>query len=424
MPARRPLVDVAFLWAARVLSSIATVTVLAVAARSLSVESFAVFAFMVGLIAWLPVMDFGFGSVMQNRLVEQRMGLHDHAGVFAASLITASFLALASGFAILFGSVIWKLLFPEASFFQYTSILELTIGCLLVTGVSMTVHKVYAATNRLLNSAIVSAVQNLLALISLASVTHLSMEQPNLVTMLASYFITYTLVPLFAILYEAHRCQWFSLETRVNWRKQVFFKDAMKFWFVLLLSLVVIQFDQLIAFKFLSSTEFTHYVVASKIISFVYFPFAALLTANWSRVSEAHVEKDRERLLKIVHSSFGIGIAYLFIALVGILIFSTYFQYLLPEGIDRIRTGFLFGVWLVAINKVWTECYALIYLATGYSGIIVSYLPIQASIAVGLQLLFVQFMGAYGLMLGCALSYFATSHWILFFRTKSVFKNY
>jgi hypothetical protein len=100
------------------------------------------------------------------------------------------------------------------------------------------------------------------------------------------------------------------------------------------------------------------------------------------------------------------------------------FSHLLPRGGGQIEIGVLVGLGLVALNKVWTESYALVYLATGHTAVIARYLPIQAAIAVGLQFLLVRIWGVYGLMLGGALSYFATSHWILSSRTRDVFQNY
>lgn len=156
----------------------------------------------------------------------------------------------------------------------------------------------------------------------------------------------------------------------------------------------------------------------------MYFPFSALLTANWSRVSEAHFREDRTQVLSVVHSSALIGFAYLAVALVGVLMVRTYFSHLLPRGIGQIELGLLVGVWLVFLNRVWTESYGLAYLATGHVGVIASFLPVQAAIAIGMQLLLIGTLGVYGLMLGGALSYFATSHWILYFRTKDVFRRY
>jgi len=420
---RRPLRDVVFLWGARVVSSFATIAVLAAAARSLPVGTFAEFALLVGLVAWLPVLDFGFGSVMQNRVAEARAHGRSDAGVIADCLGQASLFAVIAGLAAVIALGAWSAWSHAGGLKQQPGVLAFTVACLMTSGVSMTVHKIYAATNRLMVSALVSTVQNLLSLAGLWMALRAQGGEPTLAWALAGYFVPYTIVPLVALL-KVVRQAGAPVRLTKDWRRQRVLKDALQFWFVLLLSLTVIQFDQFIAFNYLPATEFAHYTVATKLINFVYFPYSALLTANWSRVSVAHALRDRAQVLGIVRSSFLIGIGYLAVALPLLLALAGRFSYLLPHGAGQIEIGLLLGVGLVALNKVWTESYALVYLATGHTAIIAAYLPVQAIVAVGSQFVLVRFMGVYGLMLGGALSYFATSHWILFARTRDVLGKY
>lgn len=415
----RPLRDVAVLWSARVVSSLATIAVLAAAARSLPFDAFAQFALLVGLVAWLPVLDFGFGSVMQNHIAEARAHGRADAGVIVACLARASVLAGTASLIAVLALTAWGAVSYSEGLLQQSGVLAFTGGCLVITGLSMTVHKVYAATNRLVISAIVSATQNLLALAGLWLALRLQEDESGLALALAGFFLPYTIVPLAALLgvlrETGPQAGW-----RTAWRGRQLFKDALQFWFVLLLSLIVIQFDQLIAFTYLPAEEFSHYAVATKLINFIYFPYSALLMANWSRVSAAHALGDSAQVLSIVRSSVFVGFGYLLVALPLLMAAAGHFSYLLPRGAGKIELSLLLGVGLVAINKVWTESYALVYLATGHTRIIAAYLPIQAILAVGLQFVLVRFIGAYGLMLGVALSYFATSHWILYARTGDV----
>jgi O-antigen/teichoic acid export membrane protein len=416
---RRPLRDVLVLWGARVIASLSTISVLGLAARSLSIETFAQFALLVGLIGWLPVFDFGFGSVMQNRIAQAwAHGLNDTRAL-AGGLVGASGFAAVSGLSIILGVSVWGALSGSSGIQHQLGVIALTVTCLMVSGVSMTVHKVYAATNRLVRSAIVSALQNLFSLVGLWLVLLLQPGEPSLEGMLAGYFLPYTIVPLFALLQVVYKSGW-PRDWATLWRERTLVKEALQFWFVLLLSLTVIQFDQFIAFTYLSPVEYSHYAVASKLINFIYFPYSALLTANWSRVSVAHAKRDRTQVISIVRSSFLIGIFYITVALALLLTVTENFSYLLPSDAGQIQIGLLIGIGLVALNKVWTESYSLVYLATGNTSIIAAYLPVQAGIAVGMQFVLVQFIGAYGLMLGGALSYFMTSHWILYSRTRDV----
>jgi len=420
---RRPLRDVVLLWVARMVSSVATIAVLAAAARALPLETFAQFALLVGLIAWLPVLDFGFGSVMQNRVAESLAHGRAVARVIGSCLVGATGFAAVSGVVVVLALLAYGWISGSSGLLQRPGVLAFTVVCLMTTAVSMTVHKVYAATNRLVLSALVSAVQNLLSLAMLWLALRLSGDESLLAASLAGYFVPYTLVPLFALLLVVREAGW-SPGGLADWFESRLFKDALQFWFVLLLSLTVIQFDQFIAFTYLPPTDFAQYTVATKLVSFLYFPYSALLTANWSRVSVAHAQQDAAQVMAIVRSSFLIGVGYVAVALPVLLLCAEHFSSLLPQGVSHIELGMLLGVGLVALNKVWTESYALVYLATGNTRIIASYLPIQAGLAVGLQFVLVRYLDAYGLMLGGALSYFATSHWILFLRRRDVFSQY
>ncbi|MDH1289692.1 hypothetical protein N5C43_00280 [Comamonas terrigena] len=419
----RPLVDVAFLWVARLASSLATIAVLAVAARSVSLDTFAEFALLIGLVGWLPVLDFGFGSVMQNRVAYARAHGNYDAAAVTACLIGAALIAALSGLALIIIIFIFDLELSSVAIFRRPGVIAFTIVCLLLSGVAMIVHKLYAATNQLKKSSLILATQNILSLAGVWLALKYQADEPKIISLLFGYFVPYTLVPALALVQIIRKIGWSSNWKEV-WRSNELLKEALQFWFVLLLSLIVIQFDQFIAFTYLSPTDFSQYTVSTKLIGFMYFPYSALLTANWSRMSAAHAMRNKNLMLSIVRSSIFIGVGYLALALPIMLAVSEYFSYILPQGARQVELGMLIGLGLVAINKVWTESYALVYLATGHARIIATYLPFQAMMAVGLQLVLVRYLGAYGLMLGCALSYFATSHWILYFRKSDVFKSH
>jgi O-antigen/teichoic acid export membrane protein len=395
--------------------------VLAIAASRLPVELFAVFALLVGLAGWLPVLDFGFGSVLQNRVAEARSKGHSHIGMVAASVWGAAghaVLLLILGGTVLF---VWS---PssEGLLALYPGALALTAVCLLVTGVSMQVHRLLAATQRLMLSAVITALQHIFALLGLLFALAAHGSNDVLLWMLGGYFVPYMAVPLLALILLMPRTEW------THWPSvgevRALFKDSVQFWFVTVLSLVVIQFDQFIAYAYLTAREYAQYTIACKLINFAYFPYAALLVANWTRVTMANAEQNRAKVMGIIHSSVLIGAVYVTLATGALLLLAGPISRLLPRGGGDLELLVLAGVGLVALNKVWTESYALAFLATNRIGVIAAYLPLQAGCAVGLQLLLVRFLGVYGLMIGGAASYFATSHWILASRAKDVFKSY
>ena len=417
---RGSLGDITFLWAARIISSLSTLAVLAVAGGSVSLNQFAQFAFLIGLVGWVPVLDFGFGSVMQNRISQERACGRGESAAITACLIGS---VACSGVVCAVLTIIivtWHSVMSPVGVFEQPSVLASLIVSLALSGVAATVHKIYAATNRLSRSALVSAIQNLMSLAGLWLVLVLWYpSEPKLTTLVIGYFVPYTIVPLISLVQVMVKMGW-SSSWMDEWRSNSYIKDAFKFWFILLLSLTVIQFDQFIAFTCLPALEFGAYTVGSKLISFLYFPYSALLTSNWSRMSVAFAQGNKEDMHSIVRSSLITGVIYLVIAILALLVIVERFSYILPEAARHVELPMLAALGLVAINKVWTESYALIYLGTGSKHVIASYLPIQATLAVGLQFFFVRYIGAYGLMLGGALSYFATSHWILYTRTKDI----
>jgi O-antigen/teichoic acid export membrane protein len=424
---RKPFIGVAFLFAARVFSSLANVTVLGIAASHFPIDLFADFALLVGLVAWVPVLDYGFGSVLQNRVSAQwALSVDDPKAAAACIATLIAFAVVLTPIAMIVLLLVGRL--ATHGLLQHPAVLILAVGCLSISGVAAVVHKIFAARQSLMVSAGLSALQNLLALCGLLVSLRTQAGKQDLIMPLIGYFLPYTIVPVIAFVIVGHRARWAGALTSIDLRSlltgNVIIRESMHFWMVVLLSLMVIQFDQFVAFKYLNAKEFSHYTVATKLIGFIYFPFSALLTANWSRVAIAHSHQNRSRVMAIVHSSVWFGALFLLASLFALVLFVSHFPNLVPRGGGNIELGILVGVGLVALNKVWTEAYSLIYLATGNVGVITSYLPIQAAIAVGLEFLLVRYFGAYGLMMGGAISYFATSHWILASRTNRVFCQY
>jgi O-antigen/teichoic acid export membrane protein len=418
---RRRALEVGCLWSARVISSLANVSVLAIGANRLSVEPFATFALLVGLVGWLPVLDFGFGSVLQNRVSERRAKGLSQAGLVSACIWGASAMGCVSLVLAVATAAFWNQA-SGFSFGRYPGAFISTALCLLVSGISMQVHRILAATDRLVLSAAISALQSLLAMLGLYLVLMLSGRSDDIALPLLGYFLPFAAVPALALAGVVPRTEWARRPSGLD--VIALFKDSFQFWFVTVLSLVVIQFDQFIAYAYLSARDFAQYAIASKLINFMYFPYSALLVANWSRVSVANAAQDKKKLLGIIHSSIAIGAFYVSGATAALVLLVDPISRVLPRGGGDLDALVLTGVGLVALNKVWTESFALAFLATNRVGVIASYLPFQAGCAVALQLLLVRFWGVYGLMIGGAASYFATSHWILASRAKEVFKTY
>ena len=398
------------LWSARLVSAFANVAVLAIGARGLNVTEFATFAFLVGLVMWLPLLDFGFGSVLQNRLIENQSKGRTVAE--AVSLCLAGAVISAAIFAIIIAiTMYFALAFSEPMALANWHVIIFVTGCLLVTGVSMMIHRILAAQDRLIFSSFLMALQSILALIAVAFNISRSDAPSNLYECVFAYFLPYTIAPLLAliVILRNERIQYhFSSSMLRSVAGQAF-----TFWSITFLSLVVVQIDQLIAYRNLSSSEFSRYAVATKVIGFAYFPFAALLAASWTRVSKAYAEANKPLLFTIVNGNIIVGGIYVFGVTILLALAHRQLSSFLPKDGQLLDAALILGVGLVAVNKVWTESYALIFQATGRVGFIAAYLPVQALLSVGCQLVLVDHIGVYGLMVGIVISYFATSHWLL-----------
>lgn len=421
MNSRKHWLDIGALWGARLFSSACNVIALGVGASELETDQFAVFAFSVGLVAWLPVLDFGFGPMLQNAAAAC-VGRGQSSAVvsrFVHRHVAAAALAAAMAFFPI-ACAAWAWMRSTGS-----PLLENLLGAsvmlvsLFVAGLAMLAARAMSGLGQFKRVALLGVLQNLLALVGTALALATVEPAVRVEAAIIGYFVPYAAVPLVLL---GRR---FPLRLTSDWSRvrrllkaalnRAAFRDAGKYLWVTLLSLVVIQFDQFIAFSSLPADVYADYAIAGKIVSFSYFPFSALLVANWSRVAQAHARGEVDAMLRIVYVSFAIGLVYMAFACLAAFAFLNWTGHLLPENIAQVDRTMLAALFLVAINKIWTECFALIYLATNRVGVIGAYLPVQAALSVGLQFALVGSLGAYGLMLGGALCYWMTSHWILFF---------
>lgn len=411
--------DIGALWGARLFSSACTVLVLGVGAAALDTARFAVFAFALGLVAWLPVLDFGFGPLVQN--VVAARAARDRPSAVARTVhrhcAAAGLVALMAFPLVAFAAWIWLRITGSALLQEPVGVMVILVS-MFFAGIAALSARALSGLGLLKQTALITALQNLLALAGTSAAMALAVPAERLQAGLVGYFVPYAAVPLVVLcmrfpLRNAKTGSWPGRVLRSAWDLAMF-RAAAKYLWVTLLSLIVIQFDQFIAFSSLPATQYASYAVAGKIVSFAYFPFSAMLTANWTRVAHAHARRDAAAMMRTVYMSAAIGFVYLFLAAAAAIAALHWAAAALPANIAGTDSWMLAALFLVAINKVWTECFALLYLATNQVGIIGAYLPIQASLSVVLQLALVSPLGAYGLMLGGGLCYLLTSHWILF----------
>lgn len=400
------LVAVSALWGVRLFSSAANLILMALATRVLGVNSFADFSFYVGLVAWIPILDFGFGSVLQNKILKSNESLSEASKSMFVCACSALLIALPF-LCLLMVAAILRVDFLGGA---RNGHLWVTVVLVLVTcGITSLLNRFLFALEKITLSALLSLAQSVAGLFGFYIASRGSSLQIE--TAVLSYYIPFAFIYVFSFVWFIRYSRIFSFPSWVDIR--VLFRRASGFWLITLLSLAVVQADQIVGFFCLSASDYGRYVIATKIVGFAYFPVSALLATGWNSMGKACAQNNASKVRGILKANLAVGAAMIVVCLGVLLLASPLVQmvFKFPGG-GNYRL-LIVSLCLLSLVKLWTDSFALVLQSSDITMVIIRYLPFQAIASVCSQVLLVRVFGEYGLIMGCAISYFITSHWIL-----------
>ncbi len=405
-------------WVLRVLTAIAQLYLVKILYSFLGQEEYAKFAVLVGIAPWFLLGDFGVGSALQN-LISRKIAANESysfelkenlkKSLFSSSLV--AFLLLIF-FAILKDTSSLLLKFSNNQ-------IGITIFILFVsfTPLLSVIGKVYFAEKKGYKTYFINFIASSVVVGALWLIQNYTFTQPFNIALICFLLPGF----LIGIGITCKRILFDSVEPSQKVRP---LNGSMNFFYFGLISNLVLQIDYFFLGALGTSEDILQYNVLSKMFSFAYFFYQAIIQSLWPVFTEDFFLKKSRSIKKNIEKSFILGA-------VMIVVFTVLFylyQGLLIEkllGIHDLNVSpvlfILFGVYYIL--RAWTDVFACFLQSIEKTRWLIKLIPIQAVIACVGQYALIKNMGASGVVLSLIISFLATVVWFLPIKTMTIIKD-
>lgn len=180
------------------------------------------------------------------------------------------------------------------------------------------------------------------------------------------------------------------------------------------LAAVTLSVDYIIMARLLTGPDVVEYSLAGKVFTVLLSVHAVLLSTSWTALSDAHFKGQPERVRRLIRKLLLAGLAVVVLPSGAIYLFKQEIFVLITGSPEFHMSGALLVVWVAYLTiRVWCDTFALAHMSAGRLEVINAYIPFQAAISVGAQLLLGHRFGTIGVMLGLCASFLLTAVWIL-----------
>jgi O-antigen/teichoic acid export membrane protein len=403
-------------WISRAVVAVVSLAAIRILLQSLGTEQYSVFAILSGLTGWFFLFDLGSGFSAQNYISERRAKHESFSDFVAAGTILSLALLVVAAVVLLIiapaGSRFLFAQYPGLSIIQKRD-LFLAVGFLSsVVALAGFVNRVWYARQLGFLANVVPAIGPvigfiLIKLVSKSAITDklywscVAFFAPPAVLMIAA---ASTLLP--QILRQSFATVWKNIK--------LILRRGRGHWLFAVLAAVTLKVDYIVMSQLLRGPEIVSYNIASMIFTSIFFIYAAMLTALWPSCAEA-IARDRwDMIAGYLRRYIALGIVLIVVSTSLIAAFRPQILHLLsPTTPVSLGVGLisLFGVYFVI--RVWTDTFGMILQSISAMKIFLIAVPIEAAIAVTLQIMFVRKFGALGVPAALIVAYLCTVSWIM-----------
>jgi O-antigen/teichoic acid export membrane protein len=194
------------------------------------------------------------------------------------------------------------------------------------------------------------------------------------------------------------------------------------FWFINAMAAGVLSVDYIIMSQYLPAGDIVSYGITAKIFALAAFLYTSLYAALWPHFTEAITMGDWASVKRELKKSFLFGVTIvLMVTLILWAFMPDIIRILSPNEALLIPSSFilLFGVYHLLL--AWVHGYAVILQSMSDTRVLLVWTTVQAGLSIFFQILLVQKMGMYGIVLGLILSFLLTAVWVV---PKRVFHHF
>ena len=403
-------------WLSRAVMAVISLATVRILLKSLGTQQYSVFAILGGLTGWFFLFDLGTGVSAQNYISERRAN-HQHYSDFIAAGVILSIALFFVAVAVLLigGPTAARFLFQHYDSFSIVQKrnLFLTVGFLSsLAGLAGFVNRVWYARQLgfLANLAPAIGLAIGFGLVKVVSVSDIANKlywssvaffaPPALLTAAAAC----TLLP--HIPRQPFATVWNDIRLILH--------RGRGHWLFAVLATATLKFDYIVMSQLLSSADIVSYNIASTLFTSVFFIYGAMLTALWPNCAEA-IARDRWDVIRTyLRRYISLGIGLIILSSCAIAAFRAQILHILSPttqvSLSLVLIG-LFGFYFII--RVWTDTFGMILQSMNALKIFLIAVPVEALIAITLQVILTRRIGILGVPSALIIAYLCTVSWAM-----------
>jgi O-antigen/teichoic acid export membrane protein len=403
-------------WISRAVVAVVSLLAIRILLQSLGTEHYSVFAILSGLAGWFFLFDLGSGFAAQNFISERRAKHEPYSDFVAAgTILSLVLLVLAAAILFLIATPASRFLF--AQYVDLSSVqkrdLFLIVGLFSsVVGLAGFVNKVWYARQLGFLANVAPAIGPVIGFI-LIKLVAASAIPDKLYWSCVAFFAPPAVLMLIAASTLLPAITRLRFET--IWHDiKLILRRGRGHWLFAVLAATTLKVDYIVMSQVLRGDAIVSYNIASMIFTSIFFIYAALLAALWPSCAEAIARNQWHEIGGYLRRYISLGIVLIVIATSLIAFLRPQILHLLsPTTPVSLGLGLisLFGVYFVI--RVWTDTFGMILQSISAMKIFLIAVPIEAAIAVALQILFVRRFGPMGIPAALIVAYLCTVSWIM-----------
>lgn len=374
----------------------------------MEVPDYAAYAIVASLGPWMNLLNLGLPNTTQNEIAQRRAQGEDCDAVRQTVVNAAAFGALA--FCVLswpLGLVIRHTVLSSYDGLSHVGIALMCLG-LCLNGLGMVANQVLFALHRSFWPNVIPGIQ---ALVTMAILLLLKETDRAGLEWAA---LSFTVPAALSFVITARVAQ-ARLSRGVN---TILLFDILRrsrsFLLLAFFAATTLSIDYIIMAHLLSGPDVVEYSLAGKVFTVLFSVHAVLLSTSWTSLSDAHFQGASHVVRQRIGRLLSIGMAVILLPTAAILLFKQDIFTLITGSPDFHMSSTLLTVWAIyVVLRVWCDTFALAHMSAGRLAVLNGYIPLQAVISIGAQILLGHRYGAVGVMLGLCASFALTAAWIL-----------
>lgn len=399
-------------WGSRLLVALAQLAAVRILLSSLTTESYSVWAVMVSLTGWFLLADLGVAQVSQNRLARMLATGEPVDGAVRQSVRTVLLIGLLIGClgtltAPWTGDLLLGRLLPDAQVRRWC----VSAAAWLLVGASWSTvaAKIWYALGRGVRANVLPMLAFVASLAAVYVLPGIAAPDMRLKVALAAWMAP----PAFIGALSLGLIYWQARggAGKEPSRKAVLLQ-ALPFWSYAAMGIVTLNVDYAILARTADPRELVAYNLVTKVFAFLFFFYTSTLAVFSPKFSQAHATGRLDEAFAMLRRHMLLSSA-LFVVVASTMWFAlpAIFVHVFNVRHIAIPASLFLAVATLNFVRIWADGYATFLVAIDQVKTLSRFLPAQAVLSVGFQVILAHRFGALGIILGLLFSYLLTVSW-------------